>query len=85
MRNASYGRNRCLTAPKAPFYIEQKGGMTVEKRKFLGVHFTCCNVYSRVYINRDKTSYQGACPRCGKRVSLRIGSGGTDARFFKAG
>ncbi len=53
-----------------------------EKRKFLGVHFTCCNVYSRVYINQAKTAYQGGCPRCGKRVSLRIGEGGTDARFF---
>lgn len=56
----------------------------MEKRKFLGVHFKCCNVYSRVYVNKDKTAYQGACPRCGKRVSLRIGEGGTDARFFSA-
>lgn len=56
----------------------------VEKRKFLGVHFKCCNVYARVYINRQRTAYQGACPRCGKRVDVKIGHGGTDTRFFSA-
>ncbi|MFT5090715.1 MAG: hypothetical protein ACI906_001773 [Candidatus Latescibacterota bacterium] len=56
----------------------------MEKRKFLGIHFKCCNIYSRIYANKEKTAYQGACPRCGKRVSLRIGDGGTDTRFFTA-
>jgi hypothetical protein len=54
-------------------------------RRFVGVHFVCCDVYARVYINRDTTAYEGNCPRCAKRVRLRIGPGGTDARFFKAG
>ena len=53
-------------------------------RKFLGVQFNCCSVYSRVYINREGTAYVGNCPRCGKPVRLKIGSGGTDARFFTA-
>ena len=55
-----------------------------EKRKFLGVHFQCCNVYSRVYVNKEGTRYEGSCPRCGKRVEMKIGSGGTDNRFFSA-
>jgi len=55
-----------------------------EKRKFLGVHYKCCNVYARAYINRQRTAYQGACPRCGKRVNVQIGHGGTDTRFFSA-
>lgn len=55
-----------------------------EKRKFLGVHFKCCNVYSRVYVNKEGTAYKGACPRCGKRIEMRIGKGGTDTRFFSA-
>jgi hypothetical protein len=38
-----------------------------------------------VYVNRDETAYDGNCPRCAKRVRLRIGPGGTNARFFTAG
>ena len=55
------------------------------ERKFVGVQFKCCDVYSRVYINRDETAYEGNCPKCAKRVRLSIGPGGTDARFFTAG
>jgi hypothetical protein len=54
-------------------------------RRFVGVHFVCCDVYTRVYLNRDETGYEGNCPRCAKRVRLRIGPGGTAARFFTAG
>jgi hypothetical protein len=53
-------------------------------RKFVGVHFTCCDVYTRVYVNRDHTAYEGNCPKCAKRVRLNIGPGGTDSRFFTA-
>jgi hypothetical protein len=54
-------------------------------RRYVGVHFVCCDVYSRVYINRDETAYEGNCPKCAKRVRLRIGPGGTDSWFFTAG
>jgi hypothetical protein len=54
-------------------------------RKFVGVQFKCCDVYSRVYINRDHTAYEGNCPKCAKKVRLEIGLGGTDSRFFTAG
>jgi hypothetical protein len=55
------------------------------KRPFVGVHFVCCDTYARVYVNRGKTAYEGHCPKCAKKVRLRIGPGGTDARFFTAG
>lgn len=54
-------------------------------RRSVGVHFICCDVYTRVYVNRDETAYEGNCPKCAKRVRLRIGPGGTDAPFFSAG
>ena len=53
-------------------------------RPFIGMHFKCCHVYSRIYIDRDCSAYVGACPRCGAPIKVRIGPGGTDDRFFEA-
>lgn len=53
-------------------------------KSFVGIHFACCDVYSRVYINRAGTAYEGNCPKCSKRVRLRIARDGTDSRFFTA-
>ncbi len=55
-----------------------------EAAKFLGVHFACCDAYSRVYKNRAGTAYVGHCPRCAKRIEFAIGPGGTSSRFFTA-
>ncbi|GHT14099.1 hypothetical protein FACS1894170_10770 [Planctomycetales bacterium] len=54
------------------------------QRKFVGVKFNCCGVYVRIYVNKDGTAYEGRCPKCFKPVKLKIGSGGTDNRFFEA-
>jgi hypothetical protein len=56
-----------------------------ETSRFLGVHFACCDAYSRVYANRARTAYIGHCPRCAKRIEFAIAPGGTEARFFTAG
>ena len=51
-------------------------------RRFLGIQFTCCSMYARIYVNKEGTAYVGNCPKCAKRVELKIGPGGTDSRFF---
>ncbi|WDQ18235.1 hypothetical protein [Rhodopirellula sp. P2] len=54
-------------------------------RPFLGIQFRCCQTYGRIYRNDQRTAYRGGCPKCGARVEVPIGSGGTNKRFFTAG
>ena len=68
----------------AEFSASSSGGSKQKTLRFLGIKFACCGVYSRIYINRSETAYEGCCPKCGKRVDVKIGSGGTDKRFFTA-
>lgn len=51
-------------------------------RPWLGVRFTCTGAYLRVYRGNDGATYLARCPRCGKSVRFRVGSGGTNERFF---
>jgi hypothetical protein len=53
-------------------------------RRFLGIQFACCGVYTRIYINKTETAYEGFCPKCSRPVRIQIGPGGTDHRFFTA-
>ncbi|MBU1319347.1 MAG: endonuclease Q family protein [candidate division Zixibacteria bacterium] len=53
-------------------------------RDFVGIHFTCCNVYIRVYKSKQGDRYVGFCPKCGKKVKLVVGSDGVNDRFFTA-
>ncbi len=55
---------------------------TAAGRRFLGLQFDFCGVYTRVYVNQDETVYEGNCPKCARPVRLEIGPGGTSSRFF---
>ncbi|MBF0106593.1 MAG: hypothetical protein HQM16_14860 [Deltaproteobacteria bacterium] len=57
-----------------------------QKRKFIGVNFTCCGVYARIYLNKAKNAYIGNCPKCLKRVNVEVNKekATTDSRFFNA-
>lgn len=77
-----------------PYHLEVAGvedtaefagsSTTLRDRPWLGIHFDCCGVYTRIYRNIDGTAYQGSCPLCLRRIKLRVGAGGTSARFFTA-
>lgn len=56
---------------------------TPSQKRYLGIHFYCCDVYHRILLNRDGTAYQGHCPRCARPVRVAVGPGGTDQRFFR--
>lgn len=53
-------------------------------RKYLGIHFACCGVYSRIYLNPNGDAYQGECPRCRGKLRVPVGAGGVNSRFFTA-
>lgn len=56
-----------------------------KRRPYLGIIFKCCNVYSRIYLNKDKTAFVGRCPRCGKNTKIKVSKDGVSDRFFVAG
>ena len=58
--------------------------MDKTRKPFVGILFKCCNVYSRIYINKTRMAYVGYCPRCYKKAEIRISKDGTDSRFFAA-
>lgn len=62
--------------------MENKGQTT--GRPFVGVHFTCCNVYSRIYLNADGTAFVGWCPKCAAKTTVRVSTTGSTSRFFTA-
>ena len=74
-----------------PYHVEIGGleessssGSGMRGRPWLGIRFDCCGVYTRVYRNAEGTAYAGRCPKCLRSIRLRVGSGGTDSRFFTA-
>jgi hypothetical protein len=54
------------------------------RRPYLGIHFKCCNVYSRIYLNKKGTAFVGWCPKCAAKAEIKVSPHGSKARFFTA-
>jgi hypothetical protein len=51
-------------------------------RPWLGVRFVCSGQYQRVYRDVNGERYLARCTKCGKTITFKVGSGGSDQRFF---
>jgi len=48
------------------------------------MHFKCCHVYSRIYVNRDGTAFVGRCPRRAGKATIRVSPTGSKPCVFTA-
>ena len=53
-----------------------------KSRLFLGIVFKCCNIYSRIHLNKKRTAFVGWCPKCAKPARVRVSPTGSKSRFF---
>jgi hypothetical protein len=53
-------------------------------RPWIGVLFTCCGIYSRLYRQPAVLEYRGRCPRCLRELHVPVGEGGTTNRILRA-
>ncbi|MCG8407191.1 MAG: endonuclease Q family protein [Phycisphaerales bacterium] len=54
------------------------------ERPWVGVHFECCGVYTRVYRDAEARQYDGRCPRCGRPIKIGVGPQGIQAKVLRA-
>lgn len=51
-------------------------------KPFLGVYFSRCKIYGRLYPGRDDLYFVGNCPRCGFPVKIKRGKEGVKAHIL---
>ncbi len=52
-------------------------------RPFIGVYFTRCLVYGRLYPNKEGSHFVGSCPRCGLPIKIKRGQEGVKVRMLQ--
>ncbi len=53
-------------------------------RRWIGIHFECCGVYTRLYRKADANRYEGKCPHCHAPVRVRVSPDGVSTSFIRA-
>lgn len=71
-------------APALPARVASDEGRLPADTRYVGIQFACCDVYARIYLAHDATAYRGNCPRCLRRVELKVDPQGSSSRFFTA-
>jgi len=59
-------------------------GAGEEARPWIGVHFECCGVYTRLSRRQDAKQYEGRCPKCGLPIRVSVGPDGVATRLLRA-
>jgi hypothetical protein len=55
---------------------------TPSPKPFLGIRFTCCNAYARIYLTHDGKAFAGHCPKCLRHIRIAVGKEGSKSRFW---
>jgi len=55
----------------------------MKKKPYVGMHYKCCKIYQRIYLNRRKTAFVGYCPKCTIKVELKVDPSGAKSKFFQ--
>lgn len=53
-------------------------------RCWIGIHFECCCVYTRLYRAAGADRYVGRCPKCRTPVTVRVSPDGVSTSFIRA-
>jgi len=53
------------------------------ENKFIGILFECCNIYRRIYMNKEKNAYEGKCPNAMERLRWRLDQAERRHVFFR--
>lgn len=64
--------------------MEPSGKGRPGSKPFVGIHFRCCNVYSRIYLNAAGTAFVGWCPKCARKAEIKVAASGSTTPFFTA-
>jgi len=56
----------------------------MDRKARLYVHFKCCNVYQHIGLNQKGDAFVGWCPRCARKVVIRVAPDAKPGKFFEA-
>ncbi|HOQ89903.1 MAG TPA: hypothetical protein PLO53_10600 [Candidatus Hydrogenedentes bacterium] len=59
-------------------------GQPTSARPWLGIYFSCCRVYARIFLNPNRDTFTAHCPRCARPLRIRITPDGCTDRFWIA-